>query len=283
MKKRLMTAIPLIIVVALAFGLPGWYGATLFLLMSAAMVIFGCTEAFDMLLIEERGKQQLCISAYAVLMLITICLRSYSMEIVLTALYIMVAFILIFNKEPKRQNVTSVIVSLGVAMYICWTLFFMARLYFLNGAYATDGRLLLLYMIICTKMADIGAYAVGSYTANRAGGNHKLSPTLSPKKSWEGLIGGTVFSVVTALVLLAVPGMTTFCDRPVFGVFSAIVFGILVSIIGLVGDLAESSLKRAADFKDSGKMPGLGGMLDVLDSLVFIAPLYYAYVMSVVW
>ena len=283
MKKRLMTAIPLIIVVGMAFGLPGWYGAVLFFLLSACMVVCGCTEAFDMMLIEERGKQQLLLSGYAVLMLLAICLRSYSFEITLTALFIMGAFLLIFKEEPKRQNVTSVIVTLGVAMYICWNLFFMVRLFFLNGVYDMGGRLLLLYMIVCTKMADVGAYIVGSYTANRPGGNHKLSPSLSPKKSWEGLVGGTVFSVVVALLLLMVPGMTTYCGRQVFGIFSAIVFGILVSVIGLVGDLAESALKRSAGLKDSGKMPGLGGMLDVLDSLVFVAPLYYAYVMSVVW
>ncbi|MBO4344497.1 MAG: phosphatidate cytidylyltransferase [Victivallales bacterium] len=283
MKKRLMTAIPLILVVALAFGLPGLYGAALFLLLSAAMLIYGCTEAFDMMLIEERGKQQLCLCAYAVLMLIAVSLRAYSMEITLTAIYIMAAFMLIFKEEPRHQNLTSVIVSLGISMYICWNLLFMARLYFLNGFYAMDGRLLLLYMIICTKMADVGAYIVGTITANRPEGNHKLSPRLSPKKSWEGLLGGIVFSVASALVMLAIPRMTTFCGRPAFGVFSAIVFGILAAVIGLVGDLAESALKRAAGMKDSGKMPGLGGILDILDSLTFVAPLYYAYIISAVW
>ncbi len=283
MKRRLMTAIPLIVVVGLAFGLPGWYGAALFFLLSACMVVCGCTEAFDMMLIEERGKQQLLLSGYAVLMLLAICLRSYPLEITLTGLFIMGAFLLIFKEEPHRQNVASVIVSLGVALYICWTLFFMVRLYFLNGVHGMDGRLLLLYMVICTKMADVGAYAVGSYTASRPGGNHKLSPSLSPKKSWEGLIGGTIFSVVAALVMLAIPRMTTFCGRDAFGIFSAIVFGILASVIGLVGDLAESALKRSAGLKDSGKMPGLGGMLDILDSLVFVAPLYYAYVIAKVW
>jgi len=278
-----MTAIPLIIVVAFAFGFPGWYGATLFLILSACALICGCSEAFDMMLIEERGKQQLCLSVYAVLMLLSVCARFYSLGITLTALYIMMAFMLIFKSVPRRESVASIIISLGIAMYICWNLLFMARVYFLNGACDMEGRMLLLYMIICTKMADIGAYAVGTYTARRAGGNHKLSPFLSPNKSWEGLIGGTIFSVVAALALLAVPGMTTYCGRPVFGVVSAIVFGILASLIGLVGDLAESALKRSAGLKDSGKVPGLGGMLDVLDSLIFVAPLYYAYVVSVLW
>ena len=114
MKKRLMTAIPLIIVVALAFGLPGWYGATLFLLLSACMVVCGCTEAFDMMLIEERGKQQLCLSAYAVLMLIAICTRCFSREIVLTALFIMCAFVLIFNHHINGiDHVLSAIDGIG--------------------------------------------------------------------------------------------------------------------------------------------------------------------------
>lgn len=280
MKERLKTAIPLLIIVALAFALPGIYGSIFFMLLADAMLVYGCCESFDMMQIENRGKQQLCVCIYALLMVLAVYLQNLPLQITLTALYIMIAFLSIFRETPNKQNLLSVIIGLGIAMYICWNLLFMVRIYYMGGN-CHSGRFLLLYMIACTKMADTGAYIVGSRTAKNMGGNHKLAPSISPQKSWEGLIGGTFFSVLTALILLPVPCMTDFCGKPVFGIFSAIIFGILASVIGLLGDLAESALKRAAGKKDSGTIPGIGGILDVLDSLIFVAPLYYAYVIAV--
>lgn len=193
-----------------------------------------------------------------------------------TSLFILASFAILFREKPNQANLVSLFASMGIFLYLVWSLLCIARLYFFFG---TDGRYLLIYMIATTKMADVGAYIVGSSTAKRPQGNHKLALTLSPKKSWEGLLGGTVFSVATALLLLLIPALTHIGELRIFSFGSALLFGVIASVAGLLGDLAESAMKRAANMKDSGKLPGIGGILDVLDSLIPIAPLFLAYVL----
>jgi phosphatidate cytidylyltransferase len=178
--------------------------------------------------------------------------------------------------RPSAATLAPVWASLAVFIYLFWSLSFLVRLFFLPEA---QGPWLALYVVVITKLADTGAYIAGSLTARRARGNHKLIPAISPKKSWEGLLGGTLASVVGAVWLLAVAGdRLTVGGVAILGWPSAVLLGILGSLVGLLGDLAESALKRAAEVKDSGHLPGLGGALDLLDSLIPMAPLFYAYV-----
>ena len=133
------------------------------------------------------------------------------------------------------------------------------------------GRMLIIYLGFVVKMGDVGAYFAG-----RAFGRHKLLPRISPKKTWEGLFGGIAASVITSLVFFLCAGgrlgvvAMSWCD--------ALLLGALLPVVGGVGDMFESLLKRAAGAKDSGTIiPGMGGILDVLDSLLFGAPVLYAY------
>ncbi|HEX8254113.1 MAG TPA: phosphatidate cytidylyltransferase, partial [Thermoanaerobaculia bacterium] len=113
---------------------------------------------------------------------------------------------------------------------------------------------------------DIAAFYVG-----RTFGKHKLSPRISPKKTIEGLLGGVAASVIAAVVI-----HFTFFDR--FPLHHAIIAGIILSVAGVIGDLAESMWKRSADVKDSGTLlPGHGGFLDRFDSILFTAPILYCY------
>jgi len=178
--------------------------------------------------------------------------------------------------RPTVAGLTAVWVSIGAFVYLFWSLSFMVRLFFLPDA---TGRWLLLYVAAVTKLADTGAYAAGTLTARRPQGNHKLAPSVSPKKSWEGLVGGTVAGVLVSVAAVAWVGdRLTVGGEPVLGWLSAVCIGLLASFVGLLGDLAESVLKRVADAKDSGRLPGLGGALDMLDSLIPMGPLFYAYV-----
>ncbi|MFH0793968.1 MAG: phosphatidate cytidylyltransferase [bacterium] len=131
------------------------------------------------------------------------------------------------------------------------------------------GPHLIVFMILVTWAADTGAYAVGS-----AIGKHKMSPVLSPNKTWEGAVGGVVFGIATALLLFCFwPGM-----RSKLLLAEAALLGTVFSIVGQLGDLAESALKRETGIKDSGKTyTGHGGMLDVIDSLLFVSPAFYYY------
>jgi len=129
------------------------------------------------------------------------------------------------------------------------------------------GQFLIFFVVLVTWASDTGAYYVG-----RTLGRHRLAPMVSPNKTVEGLIGGLVLAVLLALVARA-------WFLPSFTVVDCLATGVLLSLAGSLGDLAESVLKRSAGVKDSGTiLPGHGGMLDRLDSLLFTAPVFYYYV-----
>ena len=136
--------------------------------------------------------------------------------------------------------------------------------------------LLALFVLLWTN--DTGAYCVGMLTAKRKNGNHKMSPHVSPKKSWEGLIGGAVFVLLVAW-LLARCGWFDCIDgwqyavQPQAKYWVALGFGLLATCAGTLGDLMESLLKRSYGIKDSGMfLPGHGGVLDRFDSLLLATP-----------
>jgi phosphatidate cytidylyltransferase len=120
--------------------------------------------------------------------------------------------------------------------------------------------------VFVPKCCDIGAYTLG-----RLIGRHKMTPVLSPKKTWEGAFGGVIAAVLAAVAI----------DRlgptPVLGEWHwQIGFGVSVGIAGMLGDLAESLIKRDCQTKDaSAAVPGFGGVLDVVDAIIFAAPVAY--------
>ena len=128
-----------------------------------------------------------------------------------------------------------------------------------------DGRLLLcLWLVAVTKFCDTGALLTGM-----AIGRHKMSPRLSPKKTWEGFAGGTLAAVGAGVGIVALLGL------PV-SAWVGVALGLIGAVGGTLGDLAESLLKRQAGVKDSGNLiPGHGGLLDRVDSLLWTAPLAY--------
>lgn len=124
-------------------------------------------------------------------------------------------------------------------------------------------------MLTLIWINDTGAYVTGI-----SAGRHKLFPRVSPKKSWEGLAGGTIFTLGAALFMHRIMG--------ILAVQHWIVIGLIVSVFGVFGDLAESLMKRNADMKDSGELiPGHGGVLDRFDSLLFVIPVVYCYLVIV--
>jgi len=125
----------------------------------------------------------------------------------------------------------------------------------------------LLMFVFVVKSSDIGAYAIGSPYGKR-----KFSPKISPSKSWEGMAGAVAAGVLVAI------GFAVSCDIMTW--WLAVIFGICFSFIGQLGDLAESMMKRDAEQKDSAsKMPGFGGILDVIDSPLAAAPFAYLFFM----
>ena len=164
--------------------------------------------------------------------------------------------------------------------YVAVLLSFLVRLAFEWKVYEDwqtnyTGRLMLLLFVALVKSADIGGYAFG-----RLFGRHKLVPSISPAKTWEGLAGCYVFSLLCGLGMWWV-FHAFFRER--FGqigfpLVHAFVLPVLLTTTGLFGDLSESLVKRSVGVKDSSaRFPGMGGILDILDSLLFSAPFMYAY------
>jgi phosphatidate cytidylyltransferase len=129
-----------------------------------------------------------------------------------------------------------------------------------------DGKDLLMMLVVCLTALDSAAY----YTGKRFG-RHHMAPTISPKKTWEGAAGGVVACVGAALL-----AHVWFYQR--LPLHHAVVLGAIIAVSGIVGDLAESMIKRAAGAKDSSALlPGHGGMLDRIDSMLFTGPVLYFY------
>lgn len=146
---------------------------------------------------------------------------------------------------------------------------FLAQIRFLNGP--EQGAFALALLIGVTKGTDTGAYTFGKIF-----GRHLMTPKLSPKKTWEGAMGGLIFAVLMAQIItsleISVRGQAALEWLP-----ARLLFAITVSIAGQLGDLAESLIKREAHLKDASTViPGFGGVLDLLDSLFLAAPVGWA-------
>jgi phosphatidate cytidylyltransferase len=174
-----------------------------------------------------------------------------------------------FARDNPRPLETLAGSLLGL-MYICVPLMFFLRVVMMDGG--VGGRWLLLYMIVVVKSTDIGAFFTG-----RAIGRHKLIPRISPAKTWEGVLGGVATGVAVSVAWVLFAGGD-------FGVANiplghAVLLGFVLAVAGVMGDLAESLLKRSAGVKDSSTIiAGMGGVLDVVDSLLPAGPLLYLYV-----
>jgi len=156
-------------------------------------------------------------------------------------------------------------------VYIPFLFGFAARITFMvPGPEAVPGAWLLLWLLAVTKFTDMGAYIVGSMI-----GKNKMIPHISPGKTWEGFAGALLFSQLAACGLYALlPGKLAVLA----GWQHVIALGFILCILAVIGDLAESVVKRALGAKDSGKMlPGIGGSLDLIDSICFTAPALYFY------
>lgn len=140
----------------------------------------------------------------------------------------------------------------------------------------------LITFLLTVKMGDVGAYTIG-----RLFGRTKMAPSLSPGKTIEGAAGALLFSCLTSWLMFCQilplwPGTESFRTHGVEGLktvipFDWLIFGVLIGLIGMIGDLAESMLKRDAQQKDSSRwMPGFGGVLDIMDSILLAAPVAYA-------
>jgi phosphatidate cytidylyltransferase len=162
-------------------------------------------------------------------------------------------------------------------LYVLWLFNFITKVVYVvprSPTGAVTGQFYCLYLIAITKFSDMGAYLTGSVI-----GKHMMVPHISPKKTWEGFAGALLFSLLASwglfkLMPAQLPGLTW---------THATALGLLLGFAAVVGDLAESIVKRSTGVKDSGNfLPGIGGTLDLIDSLLFTAPLLFFYLRLVI-
>jgi phosphatidate cytidylyltransferase len=175
-----------------------------------------------------------------------------------------------FVAKSNTAGILAISTTLFGLMYVPWLLNFIQKINFFPNV---DGHFYLLYFVLITKFSDTGAYAVGSLI-----GKHKMIPRISPGKTWEGFGGAIVVSTLASLVFVHF----AHSKMPAMNWVHAVILGVLLSTAAVIGDLIESLFKREAGVKDSGKLfPGIGGILDLLDSLLFNAPIMYLYLRHV--
>ncbi|UCD14831.1 MAG: phosphatidate cytidylyltransferase [Candidatus Omnitrophota bacterium] len=169
-------------------------------------------------------------------------------------------FLIELTKKETHQPILSISATVFGIIYIAWCFSFLIRVRQLP-----EGAILTAFLIFVTKSSDIGAYLWG-----RSFGRTPLIERVSPKKSLEGAIGGFFTSLGVGLVFSPFISSLNFWET-----FFLI---IILAIIAQLGDLFESLIKRDCQVKDSGKiLPGMGGVLDVIDSVIFTAPTFYLY------
>ena len=178
-----------------------------------------------------------------------------------TAAILLILFVL---QAVKFAN-TGTIANCSANLFACFYLGFLSG--FVIGIRVDFGLWPLLMFVFTVKSSDIGAYAIGKLF-----GKHKLSPKISPSKTWEGLAGAILFAMIVSVIFAVKTGKMS----PAM----AVVFGGLFAVLGQLGDLAESMIKRDAQQKDSASsVPGFGGVLDIIDSPIATAPAAYLFLM----
>jgi phosphatidate cytidylyltransferase len=176
---------------------------------------------------------------------------------------------LLFDSEHLETALPSQAITWMAALYMGLGLGFQQKLFMLQGDVSRTGARLILSLYIIVWFGDTAAFFVGNFCGKR-----KLAPKVSPKKTWEGALGNTAGNILGAFLMKA-----TVC--PSWSPLDAVLLGFSMGLVGQLGDLAESMWKRSAGVKDSNvgvSIPGHGGVLDRVDSLVFAAPVLYAYV-----
>ena len=204
--------------------------------------------------------------------------RSYDFETAVLLFFLLTVFARqMFARLRHDEPLQTMAYTLFGLLYVLWLFNFITKIVYVmprSSSGAVTGQFYVLYLIAVTKFSDMGAYLTGSVI-----GRHLMIPHISAKKTWEGFFGALVFALLCSLALFKLmPGHLS-----VLTWTHATILGLLLGFAAVIGDLAESIIKRSTGVKDSGNLlPGIGGALDLLDSLLFTAPLLFFYLRLVI-
>src|ERR1700719_2923542 len=194
---------------------------------------------------------------------------SYDFEVAVLLFFLLTVFgRQMFARLRHDEPLQTMAYTLFGLLYVLWLFNFTTKIVYLTPRSSTGvvtGQFYCLYLIAVTKFSDMGAYLTGS-----AIGRHLMVPQISAKKTWEGFFGALAFSLLASLMLFKLmPGHLSALTWT-----HATILGLLLGFAAVIGDLAESIVKRSTGVKDSGNLlPGIGGAADPGDNLLFTAPL----------
>lgn len=265
------------ILMGIAFAVVFWqpYGSWIFAAVAVPLIMAAALECCNM---AESAK--LHVNAYAAAAVTVLAMVKYGLSLpelaafrdrmpgagalaVILLLWLLLQLLFAKQREKAVQSLFATPGTVALALLPALPLVMVFYEY---------GPLYFISLALCTKAADTGGYIFGMLSAKlMKNGNHKIVPSISPKKSWEGTAGAALFSIGTAFLLNKFDCLTLDLSC-----WELIIFGFLAFLGSFAGDLTESCLKRAAGIKDSGNwIPGMGGIMDVLDSFLYNAPLFY--------
>ena len=238
------------------------------LAFSGAVVLAGGLALFEFYRMCFGGRSHslligIGLTGFAALILVTH--RPDILVPILLATLIGIISVPLLSRVSLEQSLRDSAVTLFGVLYLGLTLSTLSMTRLLP-----QGEWLIFFLLLVTWASDTGAYYVGTLY-----GRHRLAPTISPKKTVEGLVGGFFGAIIVAYA-------ARWWFLPELSSLDCLILATLLTITGLWGDLTESAMKRSVGMKDSGGiLPGHGGMLDRLDSLLFTAPVFYYYVTMV--
>lgn len=255
--NRFISSLMFILIAILSIGSEWLSGIVI-----SILIVIGLYELF--LMVEKKGIEVYKYFGIGMGAIIPLSIlfrfeltKSWELFLIVLAL---LALILMQLRRPQSSGVIMAIsTTIFGLLYIAWFLSFLIKIRFMP-----NGASLLIALLFITKLGDIGAYFIG-----KRFGRNALIPRISPNKSVEGAFGGLIFSIFGGLV------SKSFLP---FSYIHMAFLGVFLGILAQLGDLSESLIKRDCGVKDSGNiLPGLGGVLDVIDSLLFTAPVFYFY------
>lgn len=271
LKKRVITAlwgIPLIIA-AVWFSRPE-YPFPLFTVLAVIWGLLAVLELYRMAGVSKIYTLTFFGTVAAVLFIAyPHCTFQFVLPVLVTLTIALSLVMLLFIKQ--REGIfANWAWMMGGILYVGWLLSLLVTLRLEAGtqAFPEAGRNFVFLAVFVTFGSDTAAYFIG-----KAIGRHKLAPQISPGKTWEGAIAGVCGGIIISLLFT----LSTPLQLPLV-YWQAVLLGVLISVFGQLGDLAESLLKRNFGVKDSGNMmPGHGGLLDRMDSVVFASAVVYLY------
>jgi phosphatidate cytidylyltransferase len=251
---RAITAIVGIPIVLAVIWLGGWWAFA----AASLMALLAIYELYVMMLHEGYHPIILVSFALSLLFMVAAMLPLQRLFLLETgiSLALLLSFSILFFRKKLEGAMVDWSLTMALAIYLGWP---MSLMLVVRGYHIGWGAGL---WLLLTLFGGVWGFDTGAFFAGHFWGRHKLAPTISPGKTWEGIFGGLIFSIIAAILFTTLP----------LGVpwYLAMVLGVLIGVAAALGDLAESLIKRQTHVKDSGQFfPGHGGVLDRIDSLLF--------------